>query len=98
MGAALNSVGERIREARQARGLTQAQLARGIASKGFISQIERDRALPSLPRLGLIADRLGLALSDLAGGPGPREFAYLRKSAELAVKAGEPARAVELTM
>lgn len=98
MGAALNSVGERIREARLARGLTQAQLARGIASKGFISQIERDRALPSLPRLGLIADRLGLALSDLAGGPGPRELAYLRKSAELAVKAGEPARAVELTM
>jgi len=96
MGAALNSVGERIREARQARGLTQAQLARGIVTKGFICQVERNRAMPSLPKLQIIADRLGLALDDLVGEHRSTDLTYLAKSAELAVKAGEPARAVEL--
>jgi tetratricopeptide (TPR) repeat protein len=96
MGAPLNSVGERIREARQARGLTQAQLARGIVTKGFICQVERNRAMPSLPKLQIIADRLGLALDDLVGERRSADLTYLAKSAELAVKAGEPARAVEL--
>lgn len=95
-GAPLNSVGERIREARQARGLTQAQLAQGIATKGFISQVERNRATPSLPKLQIIAGRLGLALDDLVGERRATDMTYLVKSAELAVKAGEPARSVEL--
>jgi HTH-type transcriptional regulator, quorum sensing regulator NprR len=91
-----NSVGDRIREARQARGMTQAQLGRGVATKGFISQIERDRARPSLPKLQVIAARLGLAIDELVGQRPTAELAYLVKSAELAVRAGEPARALEL--
>lgn len=90
----MNSVGERLREARLARGLTQEQLARGVATKGFISQVERNRATPSLARLRLLADRLGLPLGHLTGDQPPLELTFLRKSAELAVKAGEAERAL----
>lgn len=92
----MNSVGERLREARLARGLTQQQLATGLATKGFISQVERNRATPSLPKLLVMAERLGLPLGHFTGDRQPLEFIYLRKSAELAVKAKEADRALTL--
>ncbi len=92
----MNSLGERIRAARVARGLTQQALAQGLATKGFICQVERNRATPSLPKLRLLAERLGLPIGDLTGERPPAELTYLRKSAELAVKAGEPAHALTL--
>jgi len=92
----MNSVGERLREARLARGLTQEQLAKGLATKGFISQIERHRANPSLAKLRLMAERLQLPLGHFTGDRSPMEVSYLRKSAQLAVKAQEPARALAL--
>jgi transcriptional regulator with XRE-family HTH domain len=92
----MNSVGERLRQARLARGLTQEQLARGVATKGFISQVECNRATPSLAKLRLIAERLGLPLGHFTGDHSPLELTYLRKSAELALKAKEPAHALAL--
>ena len=92
----MNSVGERLREARISRGLTQAQLARGLATKGFISQVERNRTTPSLAKLRLMAERLGLPLGHFTGDSSPLELSYLRKSAELAIKAHEPERAIGL--
>ena len=92
----MNSVGERLREARLSRGLTQAQLARGLATKGFISQVERNRTTPSLAKLRLMAERLGLPLGHFTGDTSPLELSYLRKSAELAIKAQEPERAIAL--
>lgn len=92
----MNSVGDRLREARVARGLTQEQLAKGLATKGFISQIERNRSSPSLPKLRVMAERLGLPLGHFTGDKSPHELTYLRKSAELAIKAQEPERALKL--
>jgi len=92
----MNSVGDRLREARLARGLTQEQLAKGLATKGFISQIERNRTTPSLPKLRMMAERLGLPLGHFTDDKSPHELTYLRKSAELAVKAQEPERALSL--
>jgi HTH-type transcriptional regulator, quorum sensing regulator NprR len=92
----MNSVGDRLREARLARGWTQGKLAEGLATKGFISQVERNRATPSLAKLRLMAERLQLPLGHFTGDRLPMEVSYLRKSAALAVKAKEPERALAL--
>ena len=92
----MDSVGDRLRQARVARGLTQAQLARGVATKGLISQIECNRTTPSLPRLRLLADRLGLPVSYFLEQAPADEQSYLPKAADLAIRAGEPGRALEL--
>src|SRR5438128_1383440 len=89
----MNSIGERLKAARSARGLTQERLAAGIATKGFISQVERNQTNPSLPRLRLLADRLGLPLTYFVEGAAPANSGYVMKAAELAIKAGEPRRA-----
>src|ERR1700674_33905 len=90
----MNSVGSRLKAARIARGLTQQQLASGLASKGFISLVERDRLNPSLPKLRLLADRLGQPLSHFVQEAVPQDPVYLLKAAELAIKADEPKRAL----
>ena len=56
-------IGLRIREARQARGMTQATLAKGISSRTYISAIELGRVKPSAENLRQIAERLGEPLS-----------------------------------
>ncbi len=43
-------IGKKLKELRMAKGLTQEELAdRAELSKGFISQLERDRIPPPLP-------------------------------------------------
>ena len=61
------SLGQRIRELRETRGLTQQQLGSREVTKGFISLLERDRAKPSLETLAMIARRLGTTLDALVG-------------------------------
>jgi tetratricopeptide (TPR) repeat protein len=76
--------------------MTQERLAAGLATKGFISQVERNITNPSLPRLRLLAERLGLPLTYFVEGPAVRHSGYLLKAAELAIRAHEERRALVL--
>lgn len=91
-----SSVGERLREARLASGLTQEELGRGVATKGFISLVERGRATPSLPKLRVLADRLGRPMSFFFVDAPDENLTYLLKAGEVAIKAGDPERTVAL--
>src|SRR5947209_4879178 len=57
------SLGRRIRAARQSRGMTQHELARGACSISFVSMVEHDLVRPSLATLKVLAERLGKPLS-----------------------------------
>ena len=91
----MNSVGERLKRARMESGMTQTELARGLASKGFISLVERDLANCSLPKLRLLADRLGRPLSYVLPEAPAEDAELLCKTAELALHAHEPKRALK---
>jgi tetratricopeptide (TPR) repeat protein len=56
------TLGERVRSARRDAGLSQAQLAGGELTKGFISQIESGLVRPSIRSLQHIAATLGRPL------------------------------------
>lgn len=59
-------LGSLIRARRRELGLTQTQLGHPL-TKGFISEVERGRSLPSLGALVLMAERLGVPASYLLG-------------------------------
>lgn len=55
-----------MRALRRERGLTIEQVASGAGlTKGFISQLERDRTSPSLSSIARICDALGVRLSHI---------------------------------
>ena len=55
-----------MRSLRRARGLTLEQVAAATGlTKGFISQLERDRTSPSLSSIARICDALGVRLSEI---------------------------------
>ena len=58
-------IGNRLKELRIAKGLTQAELAdRSELSKGFISQLENDLTSPSISTLEDILICLGTGVSE----------------------------------
>lgn len=58
-------IGEKIRELRIVKGLTQEELAdRAELSKGFISQVERDLTSPSIATLMDILQCLGTSIGE----------------------------------
>jgi DNA-binding XRE family transcriptional regulator len=61
------TLGQRIRAAREAKGLSQVSLAEtaGI-SQGYLSQLEQDEREPSLSIAARVARALGLSLDELA--------------------------------
>ncbi len=62
------TLGDRVRAARVALGLTQDELAKPDLSKSFISLLERDQARPSIVTLERIAQRLGKPVAFFLGG------------------------------
>jgi transcriptional regulator with XRE-family HTH domain len=81
-------VGARVRSLRRERGLTIEQLAVATGlTKGFISQLERDRTAPSLASIARICDALGVRLGTIfEHEPGP---ALVRKH-DRPLIAGQP--------
>ena len=66
------AVGKQIRNWRTERGLTLARLAeRSGLNVGYLSQIENDKASPSLAVLGLIADALDVSPAWFLMGDAP---------------------------
>lgn len=61
----LNVLGERIRNARVAKGLTQEQVGAGLASTAYISRIESGQRRPDGRLLARIAERLDTTLEQL---------------------------------
>ncbi|NLV90872.1 MAG: helix-turn-helix domain-containing protein [Firmicutes bacterium] len=69
--SARQTLGQKIRALRKAKGLTQQQLAEPHFTKSFISQIEKDSAKPSLKSLQIMAERLGKPVSYFLEDPTP---------------------------
>lgn len=61
----MHDLGSRIRRLRKLRKMTQEELAGGICTKSFVSQVEKGHARPALDTLQAFADRLGVSLADL---------------------------------
>jgi transcriptional regulator with XRE-family HTH domain len=61
-------IGLRLRQAREARGLSLREVARRISvSPGFISQVETGKANPSIGTLYSLVSELGLSLDEMMG-------------------------------
>ncbi|WP_137791905.1 tetratricopeptide repeat protein [Bacillus sp. E(2018)] len=58
-------IGTRIKELRQEKGMTQQNLADGIATRGYISQIEKGKVHPSYEILTKIAEKLECTVENL---------------------------------
>jgi tetratricopeptide (TPR) repeat protein len=78
-------IGERIRAARLAAGLTQQQLADGRYTKAYISALEKGHAKPSMAALNFLSERLGLPATHFLGR---QEAQWSRLEADLALAAG----------
>jgi transcriptional regulator with XRE-family HTH domain len=80
------TLGQRIRRLRLARGWTQEQLARNAGtSKGFLSELENGKHFPTSNMLLRIAEMLGVTTDHLmSGGPATEEDArYIQVPKEL---------------
>ena len=70
-------IGNKLRELRTQRGLTQEELAdRCELTKGFISQVERNLASPSIATLMDLLERLGVTLQEFFSEAGPEKIVF----------------------
>ena len=93
-------LGERVRRLRNARGLTQTELAEARVSKEYISQIETGKTRPTPQTLDWLAERLGVDTHFLVDGVSDRdhrEHEEIVCRAEEAVREKRYADAVDLT-
>ncbi|WP_125704557.1 helix-turn-helix transcriptional regulator [Lacticaseibacillus daqingensis] len=62
---ALRILGEKVRYFRKLKGLSQAELAKGICTQATISLIEKRNKVPSMNILLRLINRLGISLDDI---------------------------------
>src|SRR2546422_11510174 len=92
------ALGARVRELRQAAGLTQSELAGERFSKEYVSQIERGKTRPTRETVDWLAVRLGVDAGFLANGVatderGRLEGALARAEALIEARSDEEAAA-----
>ncbi len=104
----LTVLGQRLRDARHARGMSQDQVAKPEFTKSYVSAVERGKARPSLKALELMSRRLGVSSSELlnmvslpeVAGQDPRsrqaEIAYQLDAVRRAVDTGRPSEGLRL--
>lgn len=92
------SLGRRIRSARLAAGLTQAEAAEGRVSAAYISRIEIGNRRPDTKLLTHLAERLGTTVEALVSGVSRDQVAEAELTldyAELSVKSGDAEAALQ---
>ncbi len=95
---ARTSLGDRVRQLRIARGLTQTDLAGDRFSKEYVSQIERGKTRPTAETIEWLAARLGVDSTFLEIGVSSSERERVESvivRAEASVEQGEYAAALE---
>ena len=66
------TIGHRLREAREAAGLTQDQLADRVdITQGYLSQVESDKAVPTIGVMFSLAKSLGVKMGAIFGEDQP---------------------------
>lgn len=78
----MDSLGARIRKLRKEQKLTLEALAADRLTKGMLSQIENDKAKPSIESLQYIAERLGVEASELLEQINPTSLRHLLEDVE----------------
>jgi transcriptional regulator with XRE-family HTH domain len=95
---AFETVGERLRRLRSAKGLSQRELASPGVSYAYISRIEAGARTPSVKALRLLAKKLGVSVDYLETGrdlPEAHERELRLADAELRLRLGDDAVQVE---
>lgn len=95
----MNSLGARIRKLRKEQKLTLEALAGDRLTKGMLSQIENEKAKPSMESLDYIAERLGVKPSELLEEVTPSSIRSLLEQVEILfaeVKLGDMVRHQEI--
>ncbi|MEV6167905.1 tetratricopeptide repeat protein [Streptomyces sp. NPDC051954] len=91
-------IGRRVQRLRVEQGLTQRQLAEPAYTPAYVSTIESGRVRPSDDALRHLAERLGVAFDELAGGRAARLVTELRlrlTDVQRTLATGESEAAVE---
>src|ERR1044072_996776 len=85
-------LGQRLRAARVAKGMTQTDLAGADVSVGYVSRIEAGQRRPNLQVLTDLCIRLGTPVEQLLMGVAPQELEQINLNldfAELSLESGE---------
>ncbi|MCF0126647.1 MAG: helix-turn-helix transcriptional regulator [Clostridia bacterium] len=73
-------IGERIRNARKKKGMTQERLAELIGvAVGYLSRVERGQSKVNLKRLSDISNALDISISEFITNIAPQNEQYLEK-------------------
>ena len=80
--------GTRLRDLREAAGLTQAELADGISAASYISLLEAGKRKPKPELVDQFASRLGVAVADLMIDQGDQEVDWSLNVAQVALSTG----------